>query len=320
MYIEGASTYAPVHDLIMLWVNIITILAFLVVNTALVYFIIRYRRRSDSDHTSDIASSTVLEITWTIIPTIIMVFFYVWGLRTFQAARTVPDNVLDIAVTGKQWIWDFHYPNNLQQNNDRKVRLKTTGTLYLQENRPTRLIMQSQDVIHSFFIPAFRVKEDVVPGMYSYLSFTPLISESQKKDNRAEYVIFCAEYCGRDHSYMSGKVVVLPEAEFLETIAQIEEEANNVSAEIGEQIHNSNCKSCHSLDGTRLVGPSFQGLWGKNRRFTDGTEAVADENYIYNSIMEPNSQIVEGYPAAMPVQDYTNAQINSIIEFLKELK
>ena len=319
MYIEGASLYAPMHDLAMLWVNFITITAFLLVNGVLVYFIIRYRRRSDADITSSIDHNTTIEVIWTVIPTIILTFLYIFGLNSFKTLRHIPEDALEISVKGKQWVWDFTYPSFLLQNQEEPVRLKSTNILYLEENRPTKLIMQSQDVIHSFFIPAFRVKEDIVPGMYTYITFTPLIAKSQKASNRGEYNIFCAEYCGRDHSAMLGKAIVLPKEDFMSMMNSMEEEAGNVSAEIGESIHKNNCISCHSLDGSRLVGPSFKGLWQSNRTFTDGTSVIADENYIRSSILEPNSQVVESYPAAMPVQDYTDSQIDSIIEFLKSL-
>ena len=179
--------------------------------------------------------------------------------------------------------------------------------------------MSSTDVIHSFFIPSFRIKEDVVPGMYTYTTFTPLISASQKGKGRAEYNIFCTEYCGKDHSGMLGKAIVLSPAKFQEQMEKIETEAGNISSGRGREIFEGNCKSCHSIDGSRLVGPSFKGLWKKDRKFTDGSSAQADENYIRNSVIEPAKQVVEGYPAAMPVQSYGDSEIQSIIEYIKSL-
>ena len=180
--------------------------------------------------------------------------------------------------------------------------------------------MKSSDVLHSFFVPAFRVKEDVVPNMYTYIAFTPQLPASRKGQDRVKYDIFCTEYCGKNHSAMLGKAVILKPESFRKEMERIETEAGNITPERGKSIYNSNCVSCHSLDGSRLVGPSFQGLWQKKREFTDGNEAVADENYIRSSIMDPNTQVVKGYPAAMPVQNYNDAEIQSLIEYIKTIK
>lgn len=320
MYIEGASLNAINHDNLMLWVNIITIVAFLLLNSVLVYFIIRYRRRGDDDLTSPIAHNQTLEIIWTTIPTIIMVWLYIWGLVAFIEIRTVPDDALEINVSAQQWAWSFTYPSELRQNSRKPTILKSSNVLYLEEGRPTKLVMKSSDVLHSFFVPAFRVKEDVVPNMYTYTVFTPIIPPKKKNLNRVEYDIFCTEFCGKDHSAMLGKAVILSSTEFHKEMARIETEAGNITSKRGKKIFSGNCKSCHSIDGSALVGPSFKGLWQKERTFADGTKVLADENYIRNSILNPNEQVVKGYPAAMPVQDYNDAEIQSLIEFLKTIK
>ena len=320
MYIEGASVNAASHDFLMLWVNILTIGAFIILNSALVYFIIRYRRRSKEDITSNIDHNLMLEISWSVIPTIFLAWLFVWGLQEFIKTRTVPKDAMEIQVTASQWKWDFTYPVSLVSDKSKPVVLKTSNTLYLQEGKATKMVMKSMDVLHSFFIPAFRLKEDLVPNMFTFMSFTPIIPLAYKSKEKAEFDIFCAEFCGKDHSAMLGKAVVMKPEVFKITMANLEKEASNVSADRGKEIYNSNCKSCHTLDGSPLVGPSFKNLWGKEREFEDGTKTVADENYIRNSVLNPNLQIVKGFPPAMPPQNYNDAEILSIIEFIKAQK
>lgn len=336
MYIEGASLNAPHHDLLMFWINVLTIGAFLLVNAVLVYFIIVYRRRGPNDKTSSIAHSTTIEIIWTTIPSIIFVVLYVWGLVGFINMRTAPDDAMIISVSGKQWAWEYTYPAELRTDADKATLIKTYNTLYLEEGQAVKLVMKSQDVLHSFFIPAFRVKEDVTPNIFTYVTFTPLIKEGGIKlakavldkegekgdvtgNPHARYDIFCTEYCGKDHSYMIGHAVVMAPEDFRAKIASIEREAGDVSAAKGQEIYAGNCVSCHSVDGSRIVGPSFQGLYGANRALADGTSAEADENYLRSSILNPNEQIVEGYPAAMPVQNLSDSEIQSVIEYMKTL-
>ena len=320
MYIEGASLIATQHDFLMLWVNIITIISFLIVNGILIYFIIRYRRRSDNDVTSKVDNNLLLEVFWTTVPTLILIWLYIWGLRVFIDMRTVPKDATEINVLGKQWAWTFTYSPKYRKDKKKETVLKSNNILYLEANKPVKLVMQSTDVLHSFFIPAFRIKEDVVPNFYTYTTFTPIFPPQHKGKDKLEYDIFCTEYCGKDHSRMIGKAVILSTKKFKENILKIEQEAGNITSARGQALYNGNCKSCHTLDGTRLVGPSFKGLWGANRKFTDGTEAIVDENYIQESILLPNQKVVEGYPAAMPVQDYNNAEIRSLIQYIKNIK
>ena len=320
----------------MYWINVITIAAFLVVNAVLVYFIIVYRRRGPNDRTSSYAHSTAVEITWTVIPSIVFLVLYVWGLVAFWEIRDVPDDAMIISVSGKQWAWEYTYPAEVRSDAEKATQIKSYNTLYLEEGKPTKLVMKSQDVLHSFFIPAFRVKEDVTPNIFTYVYFTPLIKEGgiklakavlekdgekgeQTGKDHARYDIFCTEYCGKDHSYMIGHAVVMSPEDFKAKMARIEQEAGDISAAKGAEIFEGNCKSCHSLDGSRIVGPSFKGLYGAARTMEDGTAVDADENYIRTSILNPNDQIVEGYPAAMPVQNLSEPQILSVIEYIKTL-
>ena len=345
MRIIGASTFAPQHDYLMFWVNVVTIGAFILVNSALIYFIVRYRKRTDHDQTSPIAQSMPLEIAWTIIPAIIMAVLAVWGVQLFIDYRTDVPNARQIQVRAKQWAWSFTYPRDWSQtsqtndktNSGKPIKnateevkdddddddasasvLKTNSILYLEAGKPVKLILKSSDVIHSFFVPAFRVKEDVVPNIYTFINFTPILRASD--NGRAEYDIFCTEYCGKDHSAMLARAVILEAEAYREEMAKIQGEASNVSVARGEATHVTQCVSCHTIDGSRQVGPSWQGIWGSQRQLEDGQEVTVDENYIADSIRNPNAQIVEGYPAVMPVQDLSDAEIESVILYIQSLK
>ena len=320
MYIEGFSTVAPLHDFVMNFIHLGVIIPFILVNVVLVYFIVKYRRRGPNDPTSSVDHNSLIEIIWTVVPSLVCLAMFVYGIQVFDEQRTVLPGSKDILVTGKQWAWEFQYPNSLKKDPESPAKIKSYNTLYLQGEEPVRLIMKSTDVLHSFFVPAFRVKEDVVPGMFTYITFTPLSPQKEKGEDKVEFDIFCTEYCGKDHSYMLGKAIVMEPAVYEKQIGQIEEEASNVTPAVGQNIWQNNCRSCHSIDGSAVVGPSFKGLWGAQREMEDGAVVTADENYITESILYPNKQIAKGYAPVMPAQEYSEAQILSIIEYMKTLQ
>ena len=317
---ECASNLCAGVDPVMDWINIIVLIAFVLTVGTMVYFVIRYRKRSDNDITSSVAHNTTIEVVWTVIPSLFFVVMFIFGIKGFYEMRSVPDNAMEIVVDGAQWTWTYSYPSDFAQGERKDVKLSMGGgkgtPLYLIDGQPTKLVMQSKDVLHSFFVPAFRVKEDVVPGMYTYISFTPT---ANGKD-QAEYDIFCTEYCGKDHSYMIGKAVVMKREAFMQKMAELEVKASNDGASRGQEIYAAKCVSCHSLDGSRILGPSFKGLWNSKREFEGGVESVvADENYISESINNPNAKVVKGYPAAMTPQGLDDTQIRAVINYLKTL-
>lgn len=350
-FVDTASEFALKRNFTMNLVNFVTFVAFLLTNGALVYFIIRYRRRSENDVTSRVSKNYTVEAVWTIVPSIFFVFFYIIGLKDFRDLRAARNEATKVRVTAKQWAWEFAYPASLRSDGKNRA-LKSYNVLYVEENKPVTLIMKSSDVIHSFFVPAFGVKEDVVGNIYTYVQFTPQISERQKSMKQAErqafyaltqdqeakipqvkdqcvgyepgscatYTIFCTEYCGKDHSYMLGSVVVLKPELYRKKLAELEEASAAIGPAEGEKLYNAACKSCHSLDGSTVVGPTWKGLYGSKRKLTTGQEVVADENYITEAILNPNSQIPEGFNPIMPPQDLSEEQILSVIEFMKTLK
>jgi cytochrome c oxidase subunit 2 len=307
---EAASNLASKVDGVLLLITIMSLVFFILITVVLVYFAIKYRRKREDEETPYITGSEPLEIIWTVIPSILLIVLFVYGYVVFKDMRTPPKDAVEINVQGKQWLWTFDYYNGK----------KTINELYVQYNRPVRLVMEAQDVLHSFFVPGFRVKQDLVPGRYTQLWFTPT--------KIGTFDIFCAEYCGTGHSAMLGKVVVLsPEAyEIWEKGVKVDEGVGVASlppAELGEKIYKEKgCNACHSLDGSKIVGPSFKGIFGHSVELQDGSKVDVDENYIRQSILEPQAQIVKGFAPVMPSFKgiLSDEDVTALVAYIKTLK
>ena len=306
---EAASNLASKVDGLLLVITFISIFFFVLISAVLIYFAVKYRRRSDDEETPYITGNQTLEIIWTVIPSILLILLFVYGFVVYKDMRTPPKDAVDITVTGKQWLWTFEYYNGK----------KTLNELYVRQNRPVRMVMRADDVIHSFFVPAFRVKQDLMPGRYTQLWFTPT--------KIGTFDIFCAEYCGTGHSKMLGKVIVLsPEAyDIWEKGVAVdggEAVASLPPAELGEKLYKGKgCNACHSVDGSVVIGPSFKGLYEREGELEDGASYTADENYIMQSILEPQEQIVKGFQPVMPSFKgiLSDAEITAIIAYIKTL-
>ncbi|GIW48291.1 MAG: cytochrome c oxidase subunit 2 [Deltaproteobacteria bacterium] len=307
---EEASNLARNVDTVIWFVTIISLVFFFLITVVLVFFAIKYRRKSGEDETPYITGNHFLETLWTIVPSILVLVIFAYGFIVFKQMRTPPQEALEVNVIGKQWLWQFQYDNG-----------KTTiNELYVQQNRPVKLIMRSEDVIHSFFVPAFRVKQDLLGGMYTYLWFTPT--------KVGVFDLYCAEYCGAAHSKMLGKVIVMsPEAYERWRKGEEREEQKGVASispvQLGEQLYQQRgCNACHTIDGTPSVGPSWKGLFGHEVTLQDGTKVTADENYIRESILEPQAKLVKGYQPVMPSFKgiLTDEEISAIIAYIKTLK
>jgi len=307
---EAASNLAGKVDGVILVITLISIFFFVLISAVLIYFSVKYRRRREDEETPYITGSEPLEIIWTVIPSILLILLFVHAFIVYKDMRTPPKDAVDITVTGKQWLWTFDYYNGK----------KTLNELYVRQNRPVRMIMRADDVLHSFFIPQFRVKQDLIPGRYTQLWFTPT--------KVGTYDLFCAEYCGTGHSAMLGKVIVLsPEAyDIWEKGIGVDDGAAVASlppAELGEKIYKEKgCNACHSIDGSVVIGPSFKGLYGKTGVLEDGTSYTADENYIMKSILEPQEEIVEGFQPVMPSFKgiLSEDEVTAVIAYIKTLK
>lgn len=307
---EAASNLAGKVDGVLLVITLLSIFFFVLISILLIYFALKYRRRREDEETPYITGNEPLEILWTVVPSILLIALFVYGFVVYKDMRTPPEDSVDITVTGKQWLWTFDYYNGK----------KTLNELYVRQNRPVRMIMRADDVLHSFFIPAFRVKQDILPGRYTQLWFTPT--------KIGTFDIFCAEYCGTGHSAMLGKVVVLsPESyDIWEKGIGVDDGAAVSSlppAELGAKIYKEKgCNACHSIDGSVVIGPSFKGLFGKTGVLEDGTSYTADENYIMKSILEPQEEMVQGFQPVMPSFKgiLSDDEITAVIAYIKTLK
>jgi cytochrome c oxidase subunit 2 len=299
-------------DLVYDIITWISIFFFVGIVAVMVYFVIKYRRRSPVMDTSGPTHNTPLEVTWTIIPLILSIAIFYVGLKGYVHMTTPPENAYEIQVTGQRWFWTFNYPNGASE----------TNILHVPVGRPVKLTMRSDDVIHSVFIPAFRVKQDVVPGRRTQLWF--------EATRTGDFDLFCAEYCGRQHSQMVGRVMVYDPDEFEVVIEEAARWIDNVPDDklhlAGTQFFNQ-CASCHTLDGSKLIAPSFKETYdlyaaGGTRTLADGSTVTVDEDYIRNSVLKPLDQVVDTYPSSMPPGIGTqlgDRKVEAIVQFIMQL-
>jgi cytochrome c oxidase subunit 2 len=274
---------------------------------AIFYFVRRYRATSRA--ANEIAEpsaehNTTLEITWSIIPMFLVVALFVWGFQGFVSLRTPPRGALEIQATGQKWKWLFDYPHG------------TEDALHVPVNRPVRVLIHSVDVLHSLYLPNFRVKMDAVPGRYTDLWF--------QATKPGDYPIFCAEDCGTSHSDMLSHVIVHPPGGYEKWLAEQKKKLEDIPLpELGKLLYQKQgCSTCHTTDGSRLIGPTWKGMFGRTEHFAGGTSAAVDENYIRQSILDPQAKIVDTYPPSMPTYQgkLSDRQLSGIIEYIKSLK
>ncbi|WP_020401591.1 cytochrome c oxidase subunit II [Gracilimonas tropica] len=296
----GATT-----DALMGFIHIVSFIILAGVTIAMIYFAIKYRRRSEDDETPLITHNNKLEITWSVIPLLLVFVVFGWGYKGWLNLKTVPDNAYEIHVSAYKWGWTFKYENGAQVGNE----------VHVPAGRPIKLVMQSQDVLHSFFVPDYRIKQDVLPNRYTYVWF--------QADETGESQVFCTEYCGTSHSNMLAKVIVHTENDFEAWLEEQGTGGGGTPEERGEQLVGlQGCASCHSMDGSDGIGPTWQGLWGKERNFESAASVSADENYIRESILNPSAKIVEGYQNQMVSYEgrLSDDDISDIIAYIKTLE
>lgn len=285
-----------------LW--ICTFFFFLVVGL-MGFFAVRYRRRPGVPTPESPSSNTKLEIFWTVIPIVVVSVIFYQGMTVYMEMQQAPPDCREIRVSARQWSWNFSYPNGHIDNE-----------LHVPANEPVKLIMTSEDVLHGLWIPAMRVKMDLVPGRYTSVWFRP---------NRVgEYQLLCTEYCGKDHSNMLTKVVVQPRDEYE---AWLKDAANYLEGltpvEQGQALYQRRgCSQCHSIDGTAGTGPSFLGIFGETHDLADGSSVLVDDNYIRESILDPQKKVRSGYQSVMSTYQglVSDENITSLIEFIKSLE
>jgi cytochrome c oxidase subunit II len=274
------------------------------------YFVIRYRRR-DNAPTPRIVAPPWLEGGVIVVLLAMFIGWWVVGFLQYRELETAPSNAIPVYVTAKQWMWKFQYPDGPS----------STDVLVVPVNQPIKLIMQSRDVIHSFYVPAFRIKQDVVPGRATTAWFEAIAPGT--------YDIECTQYCGTRHSLMRGQVVALPAAQFEVWRSSAEPDhfggkgdGSGLAAYGRVVAADHGCLRCHTLDGTPSIGPTWLASFGRTRRLTDGTDVLIDEEYLTESMMEPSSQIAAGFQPVMPSyrSQLAPADVAAIVELVRSLR
>lgn len=309
LLLPQASTMAPAVDALFDFILWTSVFSFLLIVFGKIFFLIRFWRKKGGEHaTPYITGHTVTELSVAAVLLIWgMVIFY-WGWTDYKKLRTAPAGAMEVYVTGRQWSWQFQYPDG-----------QKTSELIVPRGRPVKLIMGSEDVLHSFFIPAFRVKQDLIPKSYMSLWF--------EATQTGEFPVYCAEYCGTAHSAMLSKVRVLEPNDFEDwqlgqQFAEASAPTENLEA-LGKTVYTTKaCSACHTVDGKASLGPTFAGLWGHKVELADGKKVVVDETYIRESLMEPTAKVVKGFQPVMPTMkgQITEEEIKAVIEYIKSLK
>lgn len=273
----------------------------------MIYFVWKYRRQTPNDKTPYISHNTTLEFIWSFIPLVIFLGVFAWGWWLYHQMRAMPENALEIHVVGKQWAWEIQY----------KSGVKTSNLIVAPINTDVKLIMTSSDVLHSFFVPSFRIKQDVIPGRYTALWFNA--------NKLGEFHIFCTEYCGTQHSGMIGTLRVVTQEQYEQWLEDESKIGLLPLAERGERVFQIKaCASCHSVtDKSVRVGPALWKSFGEVHEMADGTKVTVDENYLRESILNPNAKIVKGFPAnVMPSfqGQLSETELSALVEYIKGLQ
>jgi cytochrome c oxidase subunit 2 len=297
---ESASTNAGNVDALYIFLLLVSGIMTVLILTVLAVFAVRFRRRR-GQRAVQIEGSHQLELTWSIIPFCVMMVFYIWGAVLYFQERTPPQDATEVYTVAKQWMWKFEHKGGQREINE----------LHVPVGRDVKMIMTSQDVIHSFFVPAFRIKQDVLPGRYTTLWF--------HATKAGTYHLFCSQYCGTEHSGMIGWVVVMEARDYEAWMTGAA--GNQPLAVTGQKLFSElGCVTCHRSD-TQGRGPNLAGVFGKPVLLEDGRAVTADENYVRESILEPGAKIVQGFKPVMPTfQGQVNdEQLNALVDYVKSL-
>jgi cytochrome c oxidase subunit II len=301
LFPERASTMAFRVDALYFFLLAVAVFFSLLIAGLIVFYAVKYRRRSPGSVGASIHGGMLLEIAWSVIPLLITMVIFVWGASVFFAMSHPPDETLNIYVVGKQWMWKFQHLDGQREINE----------LHVPVGRAVKLIMTSEDVIHDVFVPAFRIKADVLPGRYTHIWF--------QATKPGRYHLFCAEYCGTRHSGMIGEVVVMEPSEYQTWLSGGAPEGSLAAA--GEKLFQDlACVTCHRAD-VQGRGPTLQGLFGKTVQLQNGETVVADEAYVRESILRPSAKITAGYQPIMPTFQglISEEQLLELIEYVKSL-
>jgi cytochrome c oxidase subunit II len=296
---ESASTNAGNVDALYIFLLLVSGIMTVLIFTVLTAFAVRFRKRR-GQRAEQIEGSNKLELTWSIIPFCVFMAFFVWGAVIYFQERTPPQDAAEVYTVAKQWMWKFEHMGGQREINE----------LHVPIGRDVKMIMTSQDVIHSFYVPAFRIKQDVLPGRYTTLWF--------HATKAGTYHLFCSQYCGTQHSGMVGWVVVMEPRDYE---AWMSGGGNQPLAVTGQKLFSEmGCVTCHRSD-TQGRGPNLAGVFGKPVLLEDGRTVTADENYIRESILEPGAKVVRGFKPVMPTfqGQVSDEQLNALVAYVKSL-
>lgn len=290
-------------DSAFLFITGVSVALLALVTVLMIYFVVKYRRTKHPEP-EEVEGNLTLEIIWTVIPTIIVLAMFYVGFTGFKFMRTPPADAMIVKAESRMWSWNFQYETGARSD-----------VLKVPLGKPVKLVITSEDVLHGLFIPAFKVKEDAVPGMTTMLWFTP--------NETGTYDLFCTEYCGLGHSSMITKVEVMKPEEFDKWYASSKQGGEGANGL--QLLTDKGCLGCHSTDGSVKIGPSFKGIFGRKEVVvTNGTEReiTVDEEYLKRSILEPNADVVKGYQAIMPLQKgvLNEQEIGALVDYLKKVR
>ena len=305
LFPPSASSVATEVDLLYLFITAVSAFFVVLVAALVVIFAIKFRRRHPDEVGADIHGSLVLELTWTFIPFVLAMVMFFWGADLFFRLARPPVDSMEIFVVGKQWMWKVQHPTGVREINEMHVPI----------GRNVKITLGSEDVIHDYSIPAFRVKMDAVPGKLTTLWF--------KAEKAGTYHLFCAEFCGTKHSGMIGQVIAMEPHEYEAWLSGGTAGAAVPPAQAGEKLFGElACLTCHRLDATPGVGPSLAGVFGSQVPLSDGSTVLADDNFLRESIMVPTAKVVRGFQPVMPPFQglVSEEQLLQLIAYIKTLK
>lgn len=318
-------------DSIYAFLLISSLISFVILIGGMIWFVFKYKRKSESDKTAYITHNHTLEFLWSFIPFCLFMFVFAWGWIVYHGMRKMPEGALEVHVVAKKWDWRFVYKNGREITStvDDKGE-KVPATMVVPVGRPVRLIMSSEKVnpggkdpkdrpvLHSFYVPAFRIKQDVVPGRYTDQWF--------QAEKAGEYIVFCTEYCGSGHYAMGARIKAVSVPEYEEWISGEKATSDKPLslADVGRNLYATKaCIGCHSLNGSAMTGPTWKGLWAQDGHKTSAGAVKVDESYLRESILEPNAKIAAGYSGGqMPsyAGQLSEDDLKAIIEFIKTVK
>lgn len=305
-----ATEIAKEVDLLYAFLIVSSLISFVILIGGMTWFLIKFKRTSVDQKSAYITHNNFAEFLWSFIPLVIMMVIFYWGMVIFNKLRTPPQDIAaEIHVTAERWAWTYRYANG------KEYYSSANEPLVVPANKATKLILTSKDVIHSFYVPAFRAKQDAVPGRFTELWFEP--------NQPGEFIVFCTEYCGTRHSGMMIKIKAVGSEEYAAWY-HAEKKGADTPADKGKlAFGKNNCAGCHSVnDESVIVGPSLKGVFGKTREFNEGSPVTADENYLRESILVSTAKIVKGFKPQMPPYQgqLSDDDVTNLIEYIKSIK